>query len=56
MSEMILREAIEQKRDHLIKIGLSKGLSSKSVLELSQELDRLLNQYEKEKDHTLNRS
>ncbi|WP_100404385.1 aspartyl-phosphate phosphatase Spo0E family protein [Bacillus solitudinis] len=46
---VMLREVIEQKRDYLYKIALSKGLSSKAVLELSQELDKLLNEYERSK-------
>jgi hypothetical protein len=40
-----LAEAIQVKRDEMIKIGLLKGLRSEETLKCSQELDRLLNMY-----------
>jgi Spo0E like sporulation regulatory protein len=40
-----LEEAISEKRAEMIKIGMTKGLSSKETVVCSQELDRLLNDY-----------
>jgi hypothetical protein len=36
---------IEKKRSELITIVYNNGLNSRKTLEFSQELDRLLNQY-----------
>ncbi|TSB45166.1 aspartyl-phosphate phosphatase Spo0E family protein [Alkalicoccobacillus porphyridii] len=43
-----LYEIIEKKRQQLNQASHSKELSSSAVLKISQELDRLLNQYDKE--------
>ena len=40
-----LEEAINEKRDEMIKIGLTKGLTSDETIFCSQELDELLNRY-----------
>jgi hypothetical protein len=40
-----LEEAINEKRAEMIKIGMTKGLSSEETIVCSQELDRLLNDY-----------
>ncbi|MFP7296625.1 aspartyl-phosphate phosphatase Spo0E family protein [Neobacillus niacini] len=40
-----LEEAINEKRDEMIKIGMTKGLSNKETIICSQELDNLLNEY-----------
>jgi hypothetical protein len=40
-----LEEAINEKRDEMIKIGMTKGLSNKETIVCSQELDDLLNEY-----------
>jgi hypothetical protein len=45
MSEEQLVEAINKKRDEMIKIGMSKGLHSEETISCSQELDNLLNEY-----------
>lgn len=41
-----LEEAINEKRDEMIRMGMTKGLSSVETIDCSQELDRLLNNYE----------
>lgn len=41
-----LEEAINEKRDEMIRIGMTKGLSSDETIYCSQELDRLLNDYD----------
>ncbi|GAA0337703.1 hypothetical protein GCM10008967_29940 [Bacillus carboniphilus] len=41
----LLAEAIEQKREELIRIVNQSGLSSNLAIRYSQELDRLLNEY-----------
>jgi hypothetical protein len=40
-----LEEAINEKRDEMIKIGMTKGLSNRETIVCSQELDNLLNEY-----------
>ncbi|NWQ41488.1 aspartyl-phosphate phosphatase Spo0E family protein [Bacillus sp. EB106-08-02-XG196] len=40
-----LEEAINEKRDEMIKIGMTKGLSNKETIICSQELDNLLNEH-----------
>ncbi len=40
-----LLDIIEQKRAELIHIALVNGLSSATAIKCSQELDRLLNEY-----------
>ncbi|MDQ0206231.1 aspartyl-phosphate phosphatase Spo0E family protein [Alkalicoccobacillus murimartini] len=47
-----LYEIIEKKRQQLVKASRSNDLCSSQVLKLSQELDRLLNQYDKELKRT----
>jgi hypothetical protein len=42
-----LEEAINEKRDEMIKIGMTKGLCSEETVLCSQELDKLLNDYRK---------
>ena len=45
MRQEQLVEAISQKRDEMIKIGMAKGLLSEETINCSQELDKLLNKY-----------
>ncbi|WP_336788390.1 aspartyl-phosphate phosphatase Spo0E family protein [Paenibacillus sp. MMO-177] len=40
-----IRNDIERKRDEMNKASVSHGISSKIVLKISQELDKLLNKY-----------
>nr|WP_263327431.1 aspartyl-phosphate phosphatase Spo0E family protein [Neobacillus sp. Marseille-Q6967] len=40
-----LELAINEKRDEMIAIGMTKGLSSEETIYCSQELDKLLNDY-----------
>jgi hypothetical protein len=40
-----INEAINKKRDEMIKIGMAKGLIYEETVKYSQELDHLLNQY-----------
>ncbi|MEK4565144.1 aspartyl-phosphate phosphatase Spo0E family protein [Alkalihalobacillus sp. NPDC078783] len=47
-----LHEIIEMKRQQLLVASRSNGLSSSNVLKISQELDKLLNQYDKESKRT----
>lgn len=47
-----LHEIIEMKRQQLLVASRSNGLSSSNVLKISQELDKLLNQYDKENKRT----
>lgn len=41
-----LEEAINEKRDEMIRIGMAKGLSNEETIYCSQELDKLLNDYD----------
>ena len=45
-----LEEAINEKRDEMIHIGMTKGLSCEETVLCSQELDKLLNDYRRSKD------
>lgn len=36
---------ISEKKDEMIKIGIEKGLLSEETIKCSQELDKLLNEY-----------
>lgn len=45
MSPETVVEAINKKREELIKIGMDKGLTSDETIKCSQELDQLLNVY-----------
>ncbi|WP_114744788.1 aspartyl-phosphate phosphatase Spo0E family protein [Falsibacillus pallidus] len=45
MSKQQLLDKIEQKRADLIQIACEQGLNSTLAIEYSQELDRLLNDY-----------
>lgn len=45
MVEELLRE-LELTREKMIQAALIKGVSHKETIELSEELDRLLNEYE----------
>lgn len=45
-----LLESIEEKRSELVKLGLLYGLSSPVAIKESQELDKLLNNYQKIKE------
>ncbi|WP_328700987.1 aspartyl-phosphate phosphatase Spo0E family protein [Aquibacillus kalidii] len=45
----ILLTKINKKRQEMIEIGLSQGLTSKETVRCSQELDALLNKYNGEK-------
>jgi glutamate mutase epsilon subunit len=40
-----LEEAINEKRNEMINIGMKKGLSNRETIVCSQELDNLLNEY-----------
>jgi Spo0E like sporulation regulatory protein len=40
-----LEEAINEKRDEMIHIGMTKGLSCEETVLCSQQLDKLLNDY-----------
>ncbi|MCM2674641.1 aspartyl-phosphate phosphatase Spo0E family protein [Alkalicoccobacillus plakortidis] len=48
MLKSTLYEVIENKRLQLLKASQSNDLSSSHVLKISQDLDLLLNQYDKE--------
>ncbi|MDL4840995.1 aspartyl-phosphate phosphatase Spo0E family protein [Aquibacillus rhizosphaerae] len=43
----ILLTRINSKRNEMVKVGLLKGLTSKETIKCSQELDQLLNMYQK---------
>ncbi|MFC4801625.1 Spo0E family sporulation regulatory protein-aspartic acid phosphatase [Neobacillus sp. GCM10023253] len=45
MRQAQLAEAIRNKRAEMIQIGMSKGLDSEETIYCSQELDDLLNEY-----------
>ncbi|MEH7177642.1 aspartyl-phosphate phosphatase Spo0E family protein [Neobacillus vireti] len=45
MNKVELEMAINEKRNEMIKIGMSKGLSCEETVLCSQELDELLNDY-----------
>lgn len=45
---MRLEEKIKEKRKHMIYMGMSKGFTHIEVVKCSQELDRLINVYQKE--------
>lgn len=45
MLKQELIEKIEKKRAQLIKVVSEKGMSASVAIEYSQELDRLLNEY-----------
>jgi stage 0 sporulation regulatory protein len=45
MEKEQLTNQIEYKRAELIEVAAEKGLNSPLTIKLSQELDRLLNQY-----------
>ncbi|RLQ91654.1 aspartyl-phosphate phosphatase Spo0E family protein [Falsibacillus albus] len=45
MSKQLLLDKIEKKREDLIRIACEQGLNSNLAIEYSQELDRLLNEY-----------
>ncbi|WP_096202497.1 aspartyl-phosphate phosphatase Spo0E family protein [Bacillus sp. FJAT-45350] len=38
-----LEEIIEKKREEMIQVGITKGLTHSSTIRCSQELDQLLN-------------
>ncbi|AXI29470.1 hypothetical protein CIB87_10770 [Priestia megaterium] len=44
-----LRKKIEYLREQMIQTGLQQGLTSSNTIKLSQELDKLLNVYTKNK-------
>ncbi|MCT2537803.1 aspartyl-phosphate phosphatase Spo0E family protein [Aquibacillus koreensis] len=46
MNNQILLTKISSKRNEMIKVGLTEGLTSKETIRCSQELDQLLNMYE----------
>ncbi|WP_368298837.1 aspartyl-phosphate phosphatase Spo0E family protein [Cytobacillus firmus] len=39
---MNLSTTIEQKRDEMIRVGMSKGLCDEETIKISQELDELI--------------
>lgn len=45
MVEKLLRE-LELTREKMIQAALEKGVSHKETIQLSEQLDRLLNEYE----------
>ncbi|TQR11660.1 aspartyl-phosphate phosphatase Spo0E family protein [Psychrobacillus soli] len=45
MMETILKK-VELTREKMIQAALEKGVSHKETIQLSEELDRLLNEYE----------
>ena len=45
MKKVDLEVAINEKRDEMIKIGMTKGLCCEETVLCSQELDKLLNDY-----------
>ncbi|MGG1675471.1 Spo0E family sporulation regulatory protein-aspartic acid phosphatase [Neobacillus sp. NRS-1170] len=45
MRQEQLEKAISKKRDEMIKIGMAKGLHSEETILCSQELDDMLNEY-----------
>ncbi|MFJ8066517.1 aspartyl-phosphate phosphatase Spo0E family protein [Psychrobacillus sp. NPDC096426] len=45
MLELLLKK-VELTREKMIQVALEKGVSDKETIELSKELDRLLNEYE----------
>ncbi|WP_455661125.1 Spo0E family sporulation regulatory protein-aspartic acid phosphatase [Pradoshia sp.] len=45
MERELLEHKIELKRAELVNTALKDGLSSKSTIQYSQELDNLLNEY-----------
>ncbi|OLS37701.1 hypothetical protein BTR22_08900 [Alkalihalophilus pseudofirmus] len=47
VTEESIEESIEKKRNELIKVGTSNGLHSKKAIEVSQQLDQLLNKYDR---------
>lgn len=48
LNDILLKE-IEKLRDKMIEVVFDKGMTSKESLKISQELDRLLNIYHKNK-------
>ena len=44
----VLLKKVELTREKMIQVALEKGVSHKETIELSKELDRLLNEYETE--------
>ncbi|WP_230504585.1 aspartyl-phosphate phosphatase Spo0E family protein [Sutcliffiella rhizosphaerae] len=44
-----LQEAIERKREEMIRLSTAYHLQSKEVIEASTKLDSLINQYQKSK-------
>ncbi|OLO26537.1 hypothetical protein BTR23_22870 [Alkalihalophilus pseudofirmus] len=46
-----LMKTIELKRTELVRFGVEYGFSSEKTIKSSQELDQLLNTYEKTKKH-----
>ncbi|WP_010172662.1 aspartyl-phosphate phosphatase Spo0E family protein [Bacillus coahuilensis] len=47
MTKLILLDKIESKRKELLSIAAEQGLTSLAAIEVSQELDQLLNEYNK---------
>ncbi|ERN53316.1 aspartyl-phosphate phosphatase Spo0E family protein [Alkalihalophilus marmarensis] len=47
VTEESIEASIEEKRNELIKVGTSNGLHSKKAVEVSQQLDQLLNEYDR---------
>ncbi|OIK17162.1 hypothetical protein BIV60_00245 [Bacillus sp. MUM 116] len=45
MKQVDLEVAISRKREEMIKLGMDKGLSCHETIKCSQELDKLLNDY-----------
>ncbi len=45
MKKNELNDRIEEKREELVRVASSSGLSSTIAIQCSQELDRLLNAY-----------
>ncbi|MDV2685538.1 aspartyl-phosphate phosphatase Spo0E family protein [Alkalihalophilus lindianensis] len=47
MEKNRLLDIIEKKRNELIHVGSQNGLHSKQAIEVSQQLDDLLNEYDR---------
>ncbi|OIJ19226.1 hypothetical protein BKP45_13790 [Anaerobacillus alkalidiazotrophicus] len=52
LNTLSLIEKIEEKRREMLQISLNYGISSKQTIKCSQELDDLLNLYDKLKNYT----
>jgi Spo0E like sporulation regulatory protein len=42
-----LLDLINQKREQMIRIGMNEGLTSTACINVSEEIDKLVNQYQR---------